>query len=188
MSRRIVLSAAFALSLAAVQLATIRLSPSDVPVRIVLPATIALAPLALWPHRAHLGVWVMFVGLAANLAAIAANGGLMPIERDTVAQAVGVERAAAYADGAWIEGSKDRLVAPGDGRALALGDAIVVPVGGGGLVVSAGDIVIGAGLVFLAAEAAALAWLRPRRPQRVDPTRVRAYFTARAGDSAPTPQ
>jgi hypothetical protein len=188
-NRRIVLSASLAVTLATVQLATVRLSPSDVPVRIVLPLTIALAPLALWPHRKHLGVWVIFVGLAANLAAITANGGLMPIERDTVAQAAGADRAAGYAEGAWIEGSKDVLVGPGDGRALALGDAIVVRAGGGGLVVSAGDIVIGAGIVILVAEAAALAWFRPRRPPLpIDPSRVRAYVAARAGDGAPTPQ
>ena len=127
--------------------------------RIVLPLTIALAPVALWPHRRHPGVWMILVGLAANLAAILANGGLMPIERATVEQAIGGGRAAEYADGAWLEGSKDVLLAPGEGRLVALGDGIVLRIGGGGLVVSAGDVVIWAGMMVLAAEAS-LAWQR----------------------------
>ncbi len=131
--------------------------------RIILPATIGLAPLALWAHRRLLGVWVIFVGLAANLAAIAANGGLMPIEQSTVIEAVGIERASAYEPGEWIPGSKDVLVAPGEGRVVALGDSIVIRTGGGGIAASPGDFVVWAGLLVLAGEAS-LAWQRRARP------------------------
>jgi hypothetical protein len=149
----------------AVQLAAIQLSPSDMVLRIVLPATIGLAPLALWAHRRLLGVWVIFVGLAANLAAILANGGLMPIEQSTVVEAVGAERAAIYQPGAWIPGSKDVLLRPGEGRLVALGDSIIIRAGGRGMAASPGDFVVWAGLLVLAGEAS-LAWQRRQRPER----------------------
>jgi hypothetical protein len=140
-----------------VQFAVIRLSSSELAVRFVLPITIAGVPAALWMYRDRIGVWVMYVGLAANLAVMLANGGLMPIERSTIDEAVGPTRAATYAEGAWIHGSKDVLTT--GGHAAAFGDSIVIPVGGHGIVASPGDIVIWCGVVVLAAEAA----LRRRR-------------------------
>lgn len=158
------LSGSLAVGLMAAQFATIRLAPSSGAVRVVLPATVALAPLALWPHRRFFGVWVLFVGLGANLAPIVANGGLMPIERATVAAAIGDERASRYAPGEWIDGSKDVLVGDGQGRLTALGDSITVRAGGGGFVASPGDIVVWVGLLAIAAEAS-VAWQRKaRRP------------------------
>ena len=77
----------------AVQLAVIALSPWELLVRLTLPLTIAGVPIALWPHRRHVGLWVMFVGLVANLSVVLSNGGLMPIERSTVASAAGEARA-----------------------------------------------------------------------------------------------
>jgi hypothetical protein len=151
------------MALLAIQFAAIELATSDLVLRIVLPATIALAPIALWAHRRLAGVWVIFVGLAANLAAIAANGGLMPIEQSTVVEAIGVERAAAYEPGEWIPGSKDVLLSPGEGHLVALGDSIVIRAGGSGIAASPGDVVVWAGLLVLAAEAS-LAWQRRTRP------------------------
>jgi hypothetical protein len=150
-----------------VQFVAIRLAPSDAVLRVVLPLTIGLAPLALWAHRRLLGVWVILVGLAANFAAILANGGLMPIERATVVEAVGIERAAAYESGAWIPGSKDMLLEAGEGRLVVLGDGIVIHAGGRGIAASPGDLVVWAGLLVLAGEAS-LAWQRRARgiPQR----------------------
>lgn len=152
-------TAAAASSLMAVQFAALRLAPSPELVRVALPLTIAAVPLALWPLRGKVGVWIMFVGLAANLAVILANGGLMPIRQQSVDAAIGPERAQRYHAGDWISGSKDLLVAAGRGRAVSLGDSIVVHVGGGGFVASPGDIVVWAGLSALAIEAA-LAWQR----------------------------
>ena len=163
-SRSIAASATLAMALVALQLAVVRLAADDLAVRIVLPLTIALAPLALWPHRHSLGTWVIAVGLCANLAAILANGGLMPIERSTVVAAVGEERAAAYQAGAWIEGSKDVLAPEGGGRLTALGDAIIVRVGSRGIAASPGDVVILAGVLTLLVEAAAGAMRSRQHP------------------------
>jgi hypothetical protein len=178
------MGSALACSLLVLQAAVMRLSGDDLPVRIVLPLTIALAPVALWPLRRFAGVWVMFVGLAANLAVILANGGLMPIERTTVAEAVGEERASRYEVGAWVEGSKDVLVAPGGGRATALGDRIIVRIGGGGFAASPGDLVIWAGVMILAGEAAVL-WESQRRKPSGEVVR---QAHEGAGDGAATPQ
>ena len=160
-SRAKVLGASLALALVTTQLLTIRLASSEWPVRVVLPLTIAMAPLALWPYRARLGTWVMGVGLAANLAAILANDGLMPIEQRTVVAAVGAERAAEYETGAWIAGSKDMLVAAGEGNLAFLGDVIIVRAGPAGMAASAGDVVIAAGAALLVFEAALGAVRRP---------------------------
>jgi hypothetical protein len=164
----------------AIQFATIRIAPTEAPLRIILPLTIALAPVALWAHRHMIGVWVIFVGLAANLLVIVANGGLMPIERTTVTNAVGFERAADYREGAWIPGSKDLLLAPGDGHLVALGDSIVIRAGGAGMAASPGDVVVWAGLLILAGEAS-LAWQRRDRP-----VRRREVILPRAEGSATT--
>jgi hypothetical protein len=159
--RRTALGAIFAVTLLVVQFGTIRFASSDQIVRIVLPVTIALIPFALWPHRHYVGVWVMFVGLTANLFAIAANGGLMPIEHHTVVQVLGAERAAEHPVGEWLPGSKDVIVA-GSGRLVPLGDSIVIDGGRTGMVVSPGDLVIWAGLLSITAEAS-LAWQRRTR-------------------------
>ena len=182
---RIALSAAAALALVSLQVATLRLSPSDVPVRIVLPLTIALAPVTLWAFRERVGVWVMYVGLATNLAVVLANGGLMPIEQSTVVEAIGDGRAAEYAPGEWIAGSKDVLLADGAGRAPALGDAIIVRIGDGGFAASAGDVVIFAGLMMLIAEVS-WAWQRGVRVERRSGGSEAS--PPRAEGSAPTPR
>jgi hypothetical protein len=48
---RFACSASLSLALMALQFAAISVSPSGLLVRVVLPATIALAPVALWPLR-----------------------------------------------------------------------------------------------------------------------------------------
>ena len=74
---RLAVATSLALALLALQYIVVQASPAGLAVRIVLPATMALAPLALWPLRRHAGVWVIFVGLGANLAAVLANGGYL---------------------------------------------------------------------------------------------------------------
>ena len=164
------LSAMFALALVIVQFGVMRLSPWALPVRIVLPVTVAAAPIPLWLYRDKIGVWVVFVGLAANLCVIVANGGLMPMERSTLVSAVGPDRADSYDTGQWIAGSKDVLIERPDGHLVALGDAIIVRLGGGGFVASPGDIVIWSGLALLAAEAS-IAWQSTERTKRAERTR-----------------
>lgn len=177
--RTALIGACFALSLLVVQAAVLRFAPWELAARLTLPATIALVPLALWPYRRFLGVWVMFVGLAANLAPILANGGLMPIDYTTVVRAIGEERAAEYDTGEWIRGSKDVLVAPGEGRLRALGDQIIIRFGDGGMAASPGDIVVAAGLLILVAEAS-WAWNARRARPEADVT-LRAQERARGG-------
>jgi len=169
-----------ALGLFALQFVVIATASDEWVVRIVVPATIALAPLALWRYRRWLGVWVIYVGLASNLSVILANGGLMPIERHTVVHALGEERAARYEVGRWIPGSKDVLVADGGGRATALGDSITVPLGAKHLAASPGDLVIWAGLALLGAEAA-VEWRLRRRLAGVPDDDSRARKVAPGG-------
>lgn len=180
-SNRVLPSAMLALVLFAVQATVIRFAPSEMAVRIVLPLTVALVPVALWPHRGRVGVWIIFVGLLANLSAIVANGGLMPIEQSTVVEAIGVERAAEYEVGAWMQGSKDVLVLDGQGRLTALGDSIVIRAGSSGAAASPGDIVVFAGVLVLAGEFS-LAWHRRQRPAD-----ARVGSVTRADGSATTP-
>ena len=180
MDSSITRSTALALALLALQFGAIRFAPSEIVVRVILPLTIALVPVALWPHRGHRGVWVMFVGLLANLAAVVANGGLMPIERHTIVKAVGEDRAADYEAGAWIAGSKDVLLSPGEGQLVALGDSIVIHISGGGVAASPGDVVVWGGLLVLAGEAS-VAWQRRQRAGTADepiPPGVRAEGSA----------
>lgn len=168
---KMALSAIFTLCLVLAQFGVMHLSPWAWPVRIILPATIAAAPAALWIYRGRVGVSVIFVGLAANLCVILANGGLMPMERTTLVRAIGAEGADAYTTGQWIAGSKDVLVERPDGRLLALGDQIIVRMGSGGFVASPGDFVIWSGIVILAAEASVawqLALARRRQAERIE--------------------
>ncbi len=167
---KVAASAVLALCLVLLQYSVVRFASSEWPVRVVVPATIGVAPAALWVHRARIGVWVIFVGLAANLCVIVANGGLMPMERSALVAALGRERASAYETGAWISGSKDVLVEQGGGgRFLGLGDSITVHVGRGGLIASPGDVVVWSGLVILAVEAS-IAWQRTQRRRRLERT------------------
>lgn len=162
MNNRAAWSATAALALMLCQYGVIRASPSGAAVRIVVPLTMAAVPVALTSLRHRIGTWIMFVGMAANLAAILANGGLMPIERHTLVSAVGEVQAAQYKTGSWVSGSKDVLVAPDGGRLVVLGDSIIIRFGSAGIVASPGDLVVGAGLAVLAGELS-LAMQRRRR-------------------------
>ena len=152
MNHRAGWSAAVALALVLCQFAVIRTSAYGLEVRIIVPATMAAVPAALRPFRHRIGIWIMFAGMAANLAAILANGGLMPIEHSTLVEAVGEKTAAQYETGHWVRGSKDVLVGTHSGRLVALGDSIIIRAGSAGIVASPGDLVVWAGLAVLAAE------------------------------------
>ncbi len=182
---RLAYSSAGALALAFTQFSVIRFSPFELAVRIVVPATIAAVPLALWPFRGRAGTWVIFVGLAANLAVILANGGLMPIQHSTLVEAVGETSAAQYETGHWVRGSKDMLVGAHSGRLVALGDGIIIRLGSAGIVASPGDLVVWAGLAVLAGEAS-IAVQRGRRRASADPTRAELAAPAGAEGGAAT--
>ena len=75
----------------------------------------------------------------------------------------------------YFSGSKDVLVGPGHGgRLVALGDGIILRIGGGGLVASPGDIVIWSGLVILSAEAS-IRWQVAQRRARIERARRIAH-------------
>jgi len=185
MNHRAAWSAAVALALMLCQFAVIRTSAAGIEVRIVVPLTMAAVPLALSSFRHRIGAWIMFVGMAANLAAILANGGLMPIEHTTLVEAIGQERAAQYETGHWVSGSKDVLVGPRSGRLVALGDSIIIRLGDAGIVASPGDLVVWAGLAVLAGEAS-LAVQRGRRKAPAGATRDEPAVPAGAEGGAAT--
>jgi len=85
----------------------------------------------------------------------------MPIELSSAEAALGPDRAAEYTVRGWIPHSKDVLVPDGGGRLIVLGDSIVIGGGGRGLVASPGDVVIFAGLLVIALEGS-IGWQRRR--------------------------
>jgi Family of unknown function (DUF5317) len=98
-----------------------------------------LAALFVIANRALDGVWAMACGGALNLAAITANGGVMPASRAAMATA-GIPVGPGFANSGVLEHP----------RLLALGDVIGVP---GpwpiGNVLSVGDLVLYAGMLLL---------------------------------------
>ncbi|NLF66314.1 MAG: DUF5317 domain-containing protein [Chloroflexi bacterium] len=105
--------------------ATARLIP-DVAAAALLVLTQVLLLIFVWRNRGHLGVRLMGIGVAMNLAVIVANGGLMPTFPEVVAQL------APGATGTWNVGerlwlSKD-VVLPASEAALPwLADRFLLP-------------------------------------------------------------
>lgn len=81
-------------------------------------ATYALLALFLWSNRRLPGLWLVAAGAAANVAAIVANGGVMPASPDALATAgMPATLAGEYANSAVVE-------AP---RLAFLGDVFAIP-------------------------------------------------------------
>ncbi|CAA9461227.1 MAG: hypothetical protein AVDCRST_MAG38-76 [uncultured Solirubrobacteraceae bacterium] len=101
--------------------------------------TYALAAGFVWLNRAIPGVWLMGVGGAANFAAIAANGGVMPASTSALADAgLVLDKGEAFANSAALE----------DARLPMLGDIFAIPASWPlSNVFSVGDLVIGVGLL-----------------------------------------
>jgi MFS family permease len=101
--------------------------------------TYALAAAFVWANRAIAGVWLMGIGAAANFAAIAANGGVMPASEEALADAGMVaDKGEAFANSAAVEGA----------RLAPLGDVFAIPASWPlSNVFSIGDVVIGIGLL-----------------------------------------
>ncbi|MBI3979612.1 MAG: DUF5317 family protein [Chloroflexi bacterium] len=89
---------------------------------------------------------VVGLGVGLNLAAMVANGGMMPLPADALAQDI---HRPAYAVGDTPQFSKARIADPADVRLGILADSIRSP--GGGLL-SVGDIVLAVGVGVLAWE------------------------------------
>jgi hypothetical protein len=122
-------------------------------------ATYALVALFLWCNRRLPGLWLVAVGAAANLAAIVANGGVMPASADALAAAgMPATLAGEYANSAVVQ-------AP---RLAFLGDVFAIPENWPFTnVFSVGDLLIAAGFAVsvhvLCASRCARAFARPAR-------------------------
>lgn len=107
-------------------------------------ASTLLALGVLWPNRRLPGLWVVGLGLLANLAAIAANGGWMPVAPEALA---GLGRAVP-AMGTKLYGAENIVLPRAATRLWWLSDVFVVrfPVPS---VFSAGDVLVALGLFWL---------------------------------------
>jgi len=121
--------------------------------RVALPLTLALL-LVFALRNSHLwGVRLMAVGFFLNLLAISANGGLMPVSPEHVADVNMLDRIENVELGAPIPGSKGILMAPGEARLWFLSDTIVFPPHGPvARVVSVGDFLVLCGVVMACGE------------------------------------
>jgi hypothetical protein len=120
-------------------------------------ASYGLAGVFLVANRHIPGLWIMGLGGGMNALAIALNGGVMPASR-TALEAAGIAIGTDFANSAPVAHP----------RLLALGDIIAVP-GPWPIanVLSAGDLVLFAGLLVLLHRACRSRGLRPaRRPAR----------------------
>lgn len=101
----------------------------------LLPVSLAAVSLVLsqllllyfaWRNRRLSGLWLLGIGVAMNLAVIAANGGLMPIFPEVVSQL------APHAEGTWQVGerlwlSKDIVLTPAQAHLPWLSDRFLLP-------------------------------------------------------------
>ncbi len=117
-----------------------------------LPFLLPAAHLLLLPfllrNLSFWGIKLVLVGLLLNLAAMLANGGLMPVEIPAV-EAVGRHQVGDLQVGAHIPGSKNVLLDPQDVRLRELSDILVVPVPRPFTrAISVGDLFVLAGVVI----------------------------------------
>ena len=123
--------------------------------RYVLPLT--TGAICVWAalNRALPGMWLVLLGAVCNLAVICANGGLMPTNADALARADNAEglRLSREHPGVRIPNSKDILLAPEGTQLFWLSDVIVSPPLPQRKVMSVGDLIIAAGLAYLAGRA-----------------------------------
>lgn len=117
------------------------------------PPTIAILALARSPL---IGAKVGLLGVLLNVLAMTANEGSMPVVYET--------------DRCAVETCEESWLSPGshvpatNGRFSLLADRFAVPYSGGNAILSAGDIVLGAGLLCMAM--ATVWWQRRDSPQR----------------------
>ena len=137
--------------------------------RYVLPLT--TGAICVWAalNRARPGMWLVLLGAGCNLAVICANGGLMPTNAEALAQAGKHEsiRLSQEHPGIRLVNSKDVLLAPAETQLGWLSDVIVSPPLPQRKVMSVGDLIIAAGLAYLAGRAT-YAPLRRRAPTEIE--------------------
>lgn len=129
-------------------------------IKAVLAFSYGLISVGVVRNRRWWGIRLIGLGIVLNLAAMAANGGLMPVSPEAVAQA-GLEGRIAYVQlGEYIPGSKGLLQAAPAIRLEWLSDSI--PIRPIHRVVSPGDVVIVFGfLLFLVEAFRSRPWAKP---------------------------
>lgn len=111
------------------------------------------------------GIRLILLGLLLNLTAMAANGGLMPVESSTV-EAVGRHDVGELQVGSPVPGSKNVLLAREDVRLRELSDILVVPLPRPFTrAISVGDVLVFAGVAIAFSEVVRRnwAWKNPRQ-------------------------
>jgi hypothetical protein len=135
--------------------------------RALLPLTIALLLVFALRNWCLWGVRLMAVGFFLNLLAISANGGLMPVSPEQVADVNMLDRIENVQLGEPVPGSKGILMAAREARLWFLSDTIVFPPHSPvARVVSVGDLLVLGGLVVACAEVIARrkGWRSARQP------------------------
>jgi len=87
----------------------------------------ALLIAVIWQNRKLPGLWVLGVGLVANLAVMLLNGGYMPITLEALSQAGLAHNAQTSANGAHVLSSKDIVLTRDATLAWWLSDMFVLP-------------------------------------------------------------
>jgi hypothetical protein len=173
---------------AAVQVALVFLPPTPPergldPVRLALPLTAAVIGMVVLLNGRLPGMRLVLAGVAANMAVITANGGLMPISAAALEGAgriVALELSDAH-PGIRLPKSKDVLLPREETRLWWLSDVLVTPPIPRRKVVSPGDLLMGAGLGYLSAQAM-LGRVRVSRVSEVSEwTRARTLASTVAG-------
>jgi hypothetical protein len=133
---------------------------------VALTLSLALLLVFCWFNRRANGVWLLALGLALNLLVISANGGFMPISRQTAARIAPPDKQAALAavpTGSRV-GVKDVLLTPEQTRLVWLSDTLIspawLPIRGA---VSPGDVVIALGAFWLLASSSRAAQASPNK-------------------------
>jgi len=127
--------------------ATVPTGPRWLP--FLLPAAHLLLVPFLVRNVSFWGMRLVLAGLILNLAAMLANGGLMPVEPSAV-QAVGRVPLSELQPGEHVPGTKNRLLTADDTRASFLSDRFVIPMLGpfGAAAVSIGDFLVAGGVLM----------------------------------------
>jgi len=115
------------------------------------------------------GIRIIAVGVILNFAVIVANGGLMPVSPETLAQVSPPEHAADVAVGNPVPYSKDVLLERHNTRLWWLSDAFTLPAfaSSHSTAFSVGDVLIMIGLLYLLISAVTRVWYRAggKKPQ-----------------------
>jgi hypothetical protein len=148
------------------------LSPEawDLERRLLIMCGFSLALTFAWVNRGWRPMQLLAAGLVMNLAAMLANGGLMPVTPENAVAAGFADEVSRLQLGDAVPKSKDVLKESSETRLALLTDVIVLP--GwfpGRAVASPGDVVVAVAVFFAAASAAAALLSSVRRSRDLEP-------------------